>query len=355
MVVNSAGRLALRLALRLRSLRTAGLAGRQLTQGDLAAALGASAPLISSWESKTNPKIPPPKRLEAYATFFATERSAVKDSFRLLPISQLTNEERVRREELLRELTNLRDDALGQSPVATDPFAGHWRFPIGEDITIVCSALPQEYLARMPYTNQSAPDYVELYKYADLDALFELHGYLRAANPLNNVNIRTPAEVMMRDYKSHLVLLGGVDWNTITADLLHRLELPVQQLHRESEDEPGGFVVGEGDDEQRFTPVLRREGGNEVLVEDVAHFFRAPSPLNDRRTVTFCNGMYQHGTLGIVRALTDESFRDRNENYLRTRFDGENISILSRVKVVLNTAVAPDWSSSEDLLHEWPS
>jgi hypothetical protein len=303
--------------------------------------------------------VPPQERLEAYATFFATDRSVAKTPFRVLPESQLTSEERIRRDELLRELTGLRNGAQEPEPGATvvDPFErSHWRFPPNEDITIVCSALPADYLRSMPYSDPSAPDYVEKYKYADLDALFELYGHLRAANPLNNVNIRTPADVVPTDYTSHLVLLGGVDWNTITAELLYRLDLPVRQLGRQSEDEPGGFLVGAGDDQRLFEPVLRKVHGTEVLVEDIAHFYRAPSPLNDRRTVTFCNGQYQHGTFGAVRALTDPRFRDRNERYLRTRFAGENtFSVLSRVKVFLGSAVAPDWSSPDDLLHEWPA
>jgi transcriptional regulator with XRE-family HTH domain len=346
-----------RLAQRLRSLRTHGFPGHRVTQAELAEALGASGPLISSWENRTNPTLPPHERLESYATFFATERSVAKAPFRVLPESQLTNDERTRRDDLLHELTGLRDGALDHEPgVTAIAFTdSHWRFPPDEDITIVCSALPDEYLRSMPYTDPTAPDYVELYKYADLDALFELYGHLRAANPMNKVIIRTPADVVPTDYTSHLVLLGGVDWNTITAELLYRLDLPVQQLGRQSEEEPGGFLVGEGRDQQLFEPVLRSEGDKEILVEDIALFYRAPSPLNDRRTVTFCNGQYQHGTLGAVRALTDPRFRDRNERYLRTRFAGENtFSILSRVKVFLGSAVAPDWSIPDDLLHEWP-
>jgi transcriptional regulator with XRE-family HTH domain len=360
MAVNTAG-VAQRLAQRLRSLRLQGFANRvtRVTQADLAEALGASGPLISSWESRTSPTLPPQERLEAYATFFATERSVAKAPFRVLPESQLTSDERIRRDELLRELTGLRNGAHENEPsvAAINPFAGsHWRFPPDEDITIVCSALPDAHLRSMPYSDPSSPDYVQLYKYADLDALFALYGHLRAANPLSKVILRTPADLVPSDYTSHLVLLGGVDWNAITEELLYRLDLPVRQLGRESEAEPGGFLVGEGDDQRLFEPVLRKVNGREILVEDVAFFYRAPSPLNDRRTVTFCNGQYQHGTLGAVIALTDARFRDRNEQYLRTRFAGENtFSILSRVKVFLGSAVAPDWGSPDDLLHAWPA
>jgi transcriptional regulator with XRE-family HTH domain len=356
MAVNAAEDPAVQLARRLRALRLQGLAGRRLTQPDLAEAFGASVPLISSWESKRKPKAPPQERLEAYATFFATERSIAESPFQVLPKTQLTPEERARREELLQELTDLRNgaDRYGAEAPAADPFAGnHWRFPPDEDITIVCSALPSEYLSSVPYADPEAPDYVDLYKYADLDALLELFGHLRAANPLSNVGIRTPDGVRPHEYTSHLVLLGGVDFNKVTEELLRRLAVPVRQLPRESDDVPGGFQVG--DDKQMFTPELRRVNGKETLVADVAHFFRAPSPLNDKRTISICNGSFQRGTYGAVRALTDARFRDRNERHLRTRFAGtDTFSIISRVEVFLSAAVTPDWTKPEDLLHEWP-
>jgi transcriptional regulator with XRE-family HTH domain len=340
-------------------LRTVGLAGERITQHDLAEALGVSPPSISSWENRRNPVVPPADRLEAYARFFATEKTVARRPFRLVSSSSLTEEEQNRHDELFRELTSLRDGAEGQQPAFADaggdPFAGnYWRFPPEQDITIVSSALPPEYLAAMPYTDPDAPDYVDLYRFADLDALLELFGHIRAANPLNHVHVRTPQEVRADDYTSHLVLLGGVDWNTITRELLHRLDLPVRQLPRESEEEPGGFEVAEGDEKKMFSPKVRIIGGKETLLEDVAHFYRAPSPLNDKRTVTICNGNYGRGTLGAVRALTDERFRDRNGNYLRSRFAPDSsFSILSRVKVVLGEVVTPDWTGTDDLLHDW--
>lgn len=344
------------LARRLRELRTEGLAGRRITQRDLGIAIGVSAPSISSWESDDNPKPPPRVRLDGYATFFATERSVAQTPFRVLDTWQLTDAERTRRDELLQELTGFWNGVKGHKPGPGDADVlahGHWHFPPGEAITIVGSALPPEYLDPMPYTDPDAPDYVELYKFADLDALLELFGHLRAANPTSEVRVRTPAEVKTDDYASHLVLLGGVDWNTITAELLHRLDIPVRQLPRESEAEAGGFLVGE--DQQLFAPKLRKRGKRDVLLEDVAHFFRAPSPLNDSRTVTICNGMYARGTYGVVRALTDANHRDDNEAFLRARFaDDKAFGVVSRVKVMLGETVTPVWKDAEDVLHEWP-
>ncbi len=357
MAVNPEVGPALTLARRLRDLRLAGLAGTRITQRDLGEAIGASSPSISSWESEESPKPPPRARLDRYARFFATDRSVAQKPFRVLPASQLTDAERARHDELLRELTSLWDEVKGHKPgpPAVDVFAhGHWHFPLDQDITIVCSALPEEYLRRMPYTDPKAPDYVNLYKYADLDALLELFGHLRAANPLSAVRVRTAAELREDDFTTHLVLLGGVDWNPTTAELMHRLDVPVRQLAREDDSEPGGFQVGKGKSRQLFSPVLETQEGQEVLLEDVAHFFRAPNPLNENRTVTICNGMYARGVYGAVRALTDKRFRDRNERYLRDRFaDGKPFSIVTRVKVILGKTVTPDWRGGEDVLHEW--
>ena len=42
----------------------------------------------------------------------------------------------------------------------------------------------------MKYTDLDSPDYIQLYTYSELDALFELYGHLRAANPANQVDLR---------------------------------------------------------------------------------------------------------------------------------------------------------------------
>src|SRR5579863_2338300 len=100
------------LAQRLRGLRE----DRKITQPQLAAAFGGgkplSVPLISSWESQTNPHIPPPARLEGYAAVFATSRSFDSAVPRRLSSDEMTDEERRAMTELRQELTHLRSDAM---------------------------------------------------------------------------------------------------------------------------------------------------------------------------------------------------------------------------------------------------
>src|SRR5512147_1689216 len=114
------------LADRLRALRRGGLAGQVVPQKDLASALSVSAPLISSWENVDRPVLPPIERINAYAQFFATARSVTGGRCRLVPLSQLTDEEEARRKELARELSELRVLALGTA-VADHPGRGDGR------------------------------------------------------------------------------------------------------------------------------------------------------------------------------------------------------------------------------------
>jgi hypothetical protein len=352
------------LAQYLRWLREERWPNMKITQPQLAQALGGdkplSVPLISSWESASNPKIPPIPRLEAYATFFATERSVAQNPPRMLSTEEMAEPERQARDELLRELMNLRKDALRTTgtPAPGDDFealsVGPWRFDDRKPITIVCAELPEDLLQRMPYTDRNDPDFVELYTYADLDSLFELHGHLRAANPTSQVNYRTAQRLEADDYTTHLVSLGGVDWNQATVSLLEELELPVRQVTDWHSPDGAYFEVEENGQTVRHRPRLEEVQGKKLLREDVALFARAVNPDNQLRTVSICNGMYSSGSYGAVRALTDARFRDRNAAYLQERFgDNKTFCILSRVRVAPGAPLTPDWTKPANRLFEW--
>lgn len=348
------------LARRLRSLREEHWPGLGITQHQLAEALGGgrkplSVSLISSWENTTKPTVPPGRRLEAYATFFATMRSVETSPYRVLLPSQLTDEERANRDALRQELFALRDLATAEPAGFTDapprPTGGFWHFGDENIVTIVCAQLPEKLLKDFSYANPASPDYVALYTYTDPDALIELYGHLRMVNPANQVNFKPAQELTPDDYTSHLVLLGGVDWNFVTRDLLERVELPVRQVARVKDQDIGGFEVRSDNGTELFTPQL---DGNGQLTEDVGHFYRGRNPFNAKRTVTICNGMYGRGTLGVVRALTDARFRDRNETFLMRHFgNAPAFSILTRVKVMMGQALTPDWTLPENRVHEW--
>jgi len=352
------------LARYLRLLREERWPNVRITQPQLAQALGGkrplSVPLISSWESASSPKIPPIPRLEAYATFFATERSAAEDPPRMLSPDEMTEPERLARDELLRDLMSLRKEAMRATgtPSSSMDFEalsiGPWRFDDGRPITIVCAQLPPDMLQQMPHTARDDPDFSELYAYADLDSLFELHGHLRAANPTSQINVRTAQRLNPDDYTTHLVSLGGVDWNRAASPLLDQLQLPVRQVANSDSREGEFFEVELNGRTVEYRPRLDNMQGRETLREDVALFARAVNPYNRLRTVSICTGMYSSGSYGAVRALTDARFRDRNAAYLYHRFgSSESFCILTRVVIASGTPLTPDWTVPENRLYEW--
>ena len=369
------------LALRLRQLREEHWPDIKVTQSQLARALGRtkalSVPLISSWESVANPSTPPVPRLESYATFFATTRSmADSQRPRLLNASELTEVERAEESRLRLELLRLRANSLSTAGAAsgaggglTGPSgsafsqrliasltSGYWHFADGGTVTLVCAQVPAEMRELIPYSDPADPDYVALYAYADLDAFIELHGHVRAANPGNHVFFRTADRLESDDYSTHLVSLGGVDWNHATASLLGKLSLPVIQVGDWSSDEGPYFEVGGDGRPRRLHPVLTTAGDRRSLREDVAMFARSVNPFNSERTATICNGMYASGTLGAARALTDANFRDRNTDYLRTRFGrSQSFCIVTKVAIEQGKPVTPDWTKPENRLYEWAS
>jgi transcriptional regulator with XRE-family HTH domain len=338
-----------------------------ITQRQLAVALGVSVPLISSWENVSRPAVPPAERLTAYAAFFATPRSVESVPYRLLPEAEFGEEELARRAELQRELLGLRATAIGRAarpdlavpaaegstdlPVASGP----WHFPGENQITIVCAGLPQQDLRNIAMATPGNPDYTELYRFSDLDALFELHGHIRAANPASDVVVRLATDLSPDDYSSHLVLIGGVDWNAATSNMADHLEVPVTQVGRDHDPAGACFQAMVDGEAQRYRPKVNIDDGREVLKEDIAHFFRGVNPFNRKRTVSVCNGMYSRGVLGAVRTLTDKRFRDRNAAYLEKRFAGSSqYSVLCRVTIVDNKVLTPDWTAPDTVLHEWP-
>lgn len=351
---------AVELAMRLRALRESHWPNLNITQAQLSEALAVSVPLISSWENPKNPAIPPIPRLRAYATFFATDRSVAASPYRLVNLAELSAAEKTARDQLLAELTVLRkaakSDVASSDPRHRDSLL---RFPRGEDILLVCAPLPAELRQTMPNPDPLDPDHYDLYNYADIDALIELYGRLSALNPDSTIRRARSDNLTAGHYTNHLIVLGGVDWNTTLRDLVPRTSAPVRQIPRDQWADLGRFevdVVGSDQQPVSFEPLTLEFEGNRQLAEDVAQIYYGPSPYNQERTVIQFNGQFARGTLGAVKALTDRRFRDRNEAYLRERFAGEpEWTLLTRVVIADGQPVTPIWTIEDNRLYEWPA
>ena len=344
---------AVRLAQRLRALRES--REPALTQAGLAQALSEDARVavatISSWESLTNPKLPPAPRLRSYAQFFCTDRATDGDPH-LVPEQDLSPDERERFEALHHELVELRDAVRSHGTALGSP-AGDSRTWVFESdpITIVCPEAPLD--ERPALASERDPNYTRMYRYADLDALIELWGHIRASNPDLHVVHVLPSEVTADHLSGHLIVLGGVGWNDVTTRLLKTLrQLPISQVEV-SDLTTGEIFKASGPGGQEFRPQWEETEDGPVLVEDVALLTRLRNPFNHSRTLTFCNGVHSRGVLGAVRTLTDIRVRERNEAYLANQFPDGSFALLLRVPVVHGEAISPDLEIPENRLYQW--
>src|SRR5690349_795627 len=80
------------LARRLKDLRTHAF-GQPITQSALAAVLGVKAQSVSSWEREDRITVIPVRHLQAYALFFAVERSDDDGRLKLVERDELSDDE----------------------------------------------------------------------------------------------------------------------------------------------------------------------------------------------------------------------------------------------------------------------
>jgi hypothetical protein len=347
---------ALELSQRLKQLRTQTWPDARLTQAALAEAFGAEEPVgaatISSWESRDAPKLPPRHRIIAYARFFATRRSVEPGAPKLVPLDSFSAAEEAAYRKLEEELLGLRTTASGESPVEDAVFRRSWHFTDSGPANIVCSQLPADELS--PLANPADPNYTELLKYADLDALVELHGHIRAENAFMPVFFKAATKVVPDDLSGHVVLVGGIAWNEVTARLSEMARIPVRQVSDPTLKSGEPFVFDVSGKEQRFLPKWKGEGKARELVEDVGLLVRVSNPINSSRTLTICNGIHSRGVLGAVRSLTDERLRDANERYITANFGSTgSFIILMSVKVIEGQTMTPDFNIPGVVLKQW--
>jgi len=231
-----------------------------------------------------------------------------------------------------------------------------WRFPPDEPVMITCGRIPESAAGRFGPSDPRDPDYVDLLTYADPDALVHLFGHIRALNPENDVRFARTDELQTADYASHLVVIGGSDFNALTRDMFSALHLPAKISVRRDEMDWLGVEVLDGDEPRRFSPV-RDDAygtGTPILHEDVILFFRGVNPLDRRRTITICAGGYARGTLAAARCLTDPVLGPANQAYLRGKVGAnQHFGFVARAFVIDRVVAPPDLTNPEHRLYEW--
>jgi hypothetical protein len=342
------------LADRLRDLREREFA--RLTQTDLGQAIGdpgnpLSPAAISAWENPGSGRLVPQQRLASYARLFCTPRSFEGGVPHLIEDDDLTPDERRRMTELQDELLGLREGAAVRQVAQTAPTPeSMWHFPDSSRITLVCSRLAPE--RRPPSSDPETLQYVRFSDLADLDTLVDIYGAVRAYNPPGTrVVIRAAQDLTQRDVANHLVLIGGLAWETVNPFFGPIFPIPIKAGDPADE---GAIVIDDPDDPVSGKREYKHRLVSGRLVEDVGYFVRGENPAAPRRTLTIIGGITTRGVHGAARCFIDYELRERNEQYLNPRFPhGSTYCVVMRVPVINQDPVTPDLSKSENRLYEW--
>jgi hypothetical protein len=340
-----------RLAERLRGLREQEY--RPLTQKQLAKALSGSGQLsiatISQWEKPGSDRLPPPPRLAAYARLFCSKRSFSSGGPRLLRDEELAEQEREREAELYAELLALRERAQSTNTATPSRKAASlehrssiWHFPDGHAVSIVCSDAPTP----PSYAEPSHLNYSRYARHADLDALIEVFGQVKASNPASMIRILSPEELTQDFALNHLVIIGGK-----ASDIAQYFAQGIPLPEAEETEETHIFPCKVGEETGEFASL--RDGGG-ALVEDVGLIARGPHPNVPSRTVTMLSGITSRGVHGAALCFTNSDVRDANEQYLEDAFGpSDAFCILMRVRVQNNIALPPNLGGDAVRLFEW--
>jgi transcriptional regulator with XRE-family HTH domain len=333
---------------------------RPLTQKQLARAIGGAESLsistVSLWEKPGSDRLPPAERLAAYARLFCTERSFSSGAPHLLRDDELTEQESARETELYEELLDLRDRALS-TDAATTPRSPEprlieqhhslWRFPDDNAVSIVCSDAPRE--DRPSYADHGHLNYSRYARHADLDALIEIYGQVKADNAGSWIRILPPRS-LERDFAlNHLVIIGGAAVDDVAPWLTRDDLLPA--VHESGDTY---FFTYEVDGEVREFKSEHDSDG--TMTYDVGFIARAPHKLVPGRVVIVLGGITSRGVHGAALAFTDTHVRDANLRYLIDTFgEADTFCILMRIPVRNQEALPPNLTDGDARLYEWSS
>jgi len=335
-----------RLAEHLRGLRER----EHLTQKQLARILGGSETLsiatISLWEKPGSDRLPPAQRLATYARLFCTSRSFSGDRPRLLSSGELNEQERERESELYDELIALRERAQSTNVApARSQRSAIWHFPDPIAVSIVCS----DAVDPPPYAQHGHLNYSRYAKYADLDAMVEVFGQVKADNPERMIRILPTARLAQDFALNHLILIGGAASDAASL-FAQDIPLPTPVEISDADRVTHQFKCTVGEETQNFKSTW--EEGN--LVQDVGLIARSPHPIVPGGTVTLLSGITSRGVHGAALCFINSHLRDTNERYLESAFGNvESFCILMNIPVQNDVALPPNLWRENTSLYEW--
>lgn len=193
------------------------------------------------------------------------------------------------------------------------------------NVTVVCPELPRNYRPR--YAHPDSPEYVNLARFGDADALVELLAVLPKLFPDSEVKHITAGEMQRHDLSGNLIVIGGPDFNPITRKLFADQDIPFTYCSSES-----AVYFKDSTDGAKYELVANKQGR---VHKDYGFFARFPNPLNTGNFIIMIGGLQTYGVLGAVRLFGMNAAGRRNAKTVLSRCSGNpKFCALTPIRVV---------------------
>lgn len=214
----------------------------------------------------------------------------------------------------------------------------------GETVVhLVCPEIPEE--DRIKYADFNQRDYLRLAKYADIDTLYHLKSFLALHFPEVHCVECTSNELPLSAYTETLLVIGGIAWNKVTADMSNRIRLPwvLRDGGADNDDPLEDIRTG-----KRHLPVLGEDGN---LQQDLGVFVRVPNPANRRRHLFIINGIRTYGVLGAAKCFTAEGEGSENCSIVMKKLgDTPRFAAVFHVPVINQFVTVPNLTTEDTLI-----
>ncbi len=173
-----------------------------------------------------------------------------------------------------------------------------WGIKSGDNVLVICSELEE------PETRQFVEDREFIYnlKYGDVDAYFEVVVTILRLFPKIKLRIMSAKEVekTRTNLDKHLILIGGPDYNSITAMILEkgitRYQYKSPDVEEQSKNNPDEIVLYDTLGDKEFC-----EKTNE---KDYGYFERVKNPHNPQKKIILIGGCHAIGVTGAIKAFS---------------------------------------------------
>lgn len=173
-----------------------------------------------------------------------------------------------------------------------------WGIKSGDNVLVICSELEE------PETRQFVEDREFIYnlKYGDVDAYFEVVVTILRLFPKIKLRIMSAKEVenTRTNLDKHLILIGGPDYNSITAMILEKgitqYQYKSPYVEERSESNPDEIVL--------YDTLSDKEFCEKTDEKDYGYFERVKNPNNPQKKIILIGGCHAIGVTGAVKAFS---------------------------------------------------